>query len=88
MFRRLYQSHDEAKPPYNVVGKSHSLQYVILYFFVSPLQAYVAAFTPGISWYSFLEAESTPGTWTCRILLKKSPVTRPGIDSETSRLVR
>ena len=33
---------------------------------------------PGISWYSFLEAESTPGT---------SPVTRPGIDPGTLRLV-
>ena len=28
---------------------------------------------PGISWYSFLEAESTPGTWTCRMLRKKIP---------------
>ena len=42
---------------------------------------------PGISWYSFLEAESTPGTWTCRMLRKKSPVTRPGIDPVTFRLV-
>ena len=32
----------------------------------------------GISWYSFLEAESTPGTWPCRMLRKKSPVTGPG----------
>ena len=43
---------------------------------------------PGIFWYSFLEAESTPGTWTCRMLRKKSPVTRPGIDPATFRLVR
>ena len=35
----------------------------------------------------FLEAESTPGTWTCQMLRKKSPVTRPGIDPETFRLV-
>ena len=39
---------------------------------------------PGIFWYSFLEAESTPGTWTCRMLRKKSPVTRPGFDPWTS----
>ena len=38
---------------------------------------------PGISWYSFLEAEST---WTCTMLRKKSPVTRPGVDPETFRL--
>ena len=42
---------------------------------------------PRISWYSFLEAVSTPGTWTCRMLRKKSPVTRPGIDLGTFRLV-
>ena len=42
---------------------------------------------PGISWYSFLEAEPTPGTWTCRMLRKKSTVTPPGIDPETFRLV-
>ena len=41
---------------------------------------------PEISWYSFLEAESTPGTWTCRMLRKKSPVTRPGMDPGTFRL--
>ena len=39
---------------------------------------------PRISWYSFLEAESTPDTWMLR---KKSPVTRPGIDPGTFRLV-
>jgi hypothetical protein len=38
---------------------------------------------PGISWYSFRKAESTPGTWTCRMPRKKSPVTRPGIDPGT-----
>ena len=42
---------------------------------------------PGISWYSFLETESTPDTRTCRILQKKSPVTRPGIDPGTFRLI-
>ena len=35
----------------------------------------------------FLEAKSTPGTWTCRMLRKKSPVTRPGIDPGTVRLI-
>ena len=35
----------------------------------------------------FLEAGSTPGTWTCRMLRKKSSVTRPRIDSGTLRLV-
>ena len=35
-----------------------------------------------------LEAESTLGTWTCRMLRKKkSLVTRPGIDPGTFRLV-
>ena len=38
----------------------------------------------GISWYSFLEAESTPVTWMLR---KKSPLTRPGIDPGTFRLI-
>ena len=38
---------------------------------------------PEISWYSFLMAESTPGTWTW----KKSQMTRPGIDPGTFRLV-
>ena len=37
--------------------------------------------------YSILEADSTPGTWTCRMLRKNSPVTRPGIDPGTFRLV-
>ena len=27
---------------------------------------------PGISWYSFLEAESNPGIWTCQ-MLRKNP---------------
>jgi hypothetical protein len=42
---------------------------------------------PGISWYSFREAESSPGTWTCQMPRKKSPVTRSGIDPGTFRLV-
>ena len=41
---------------------------------------------PGISWYSFLDAESNPGTWTYR-MHRMSPVTRPGIDPGTFRLV-
>jgi hypothetical protein len=43
-----------------------------------------AVFTPRCPWYSFLEAKSTPGTWTCRMPRKKSP---PGIDPGTFRLV-
>ena len=35
----------------------------------------------------FLETQSTPGIWTCRMLRKKSPVTRSGIDPGTFRLV-
>jgi hypothetical protein len=46
-----------------------------------------AVFTPEMSWYSFLEAESTPSTWNCRISRNKSPVTTPGIDPGTFRLV-
>jgi hypothetical protein len=42
---------------------------------------------PGTSWYSFREAESTPGTWTCPMPQKKSPVTQPGIDTGTFGLV-
>jgi hypothetical protein len=38
-------------------------------------------------WYSFLEAESTPGHMVLSVLRKKSPVTPPGIDPETARLV-
>jgi hypothetical protein len=30
-----------------------------------------ATFTPGITWYSFLEAESTPGTWISQMSRKK-----------------
>ena len=37
----------------------------------SPLRT--GRLTPGISWYSFLEAESTLGTWSCRMLRKKIP---------------
>ena len=40
----------------------------------------------GLSWYSFLEAESTPGTWNYRTPRKKSPAT-PEIDPGTFRLV-
>jgi hypothetical protein len=48
-----------------------------------------AAFTPReIPWYSFLEAESTPGHMVPSIAKEKFPsVTSPGIDSETVRLV-
>jgi hypothetical protein len=48
---------------------------------VTPTQP--AAFTPGISWYSFLEAHGLVGSFG----KKKSPVTRPGFDPGTSRLV-
>jgi hypothetical protein len=41
----------------------------------------------GVFWYSFLEAESTSGTWNCRMPWKNSPVTPPGIDHETYQLV-
>ena len=42
----------------------------------------------GISWYTFLEAEPTPGTWACRMLRKKKcPVIPAGIDTGTFRLV-
>ena len=49
-----------------------------------------AAFTPKkCSWYSFsLGAESTPGPWNCRKeYVTKNPVTPPGIDLGTIRLV-
>jgi hypothetical protein len=48
-----------------------------------------AAFTPmGIPWYSFLEAESTPGHMVPSVATEKLPnVTPPGIDPETVRLV-
>ena len=39
-------------------------------------------------WYSFFQRLSQPqGTWFCQQLQKKSPVTPPGIDPETVRLV-
>jgi hypothetical protein len=38
------------------------------------------------SWYSFLEAESTPGHMVRSVALEKSPATPPGIDPETFRL--
>jgi hypothetical protein len=44
---------------------------------------YRPSLPPGISWYSFRKAESTPGTRTCRMPRKKSPVIDPG----TFRLV-
>jgi hypothetical protein len=48
-----------------------------------------AAFTPrGIPWYSFLEAEWTPGHMVPSVATEKIPsVTPPGIDPETVRLV-
>jgi hypothetical protein len=45
-----------------------------------------AAFTPGLIWYSFLEAESTPGHMELSDVTEKTPAT-PGIDPETFRLV-
>jgi hypothetical protein len=50
-------------------------------------QPYVpAAFTPGLTWYSFLEAESTPGHMELSDATEKIPAT-PGIDPGTFRLV-
>jgi hypothetical protein len=48
-----------------------------------------AAFTPRRNpWYSFLEAESTPGHMVPSEATEKIPsVTPPGIDPETVRLV-
>jgi hypothetical protein len=48
-----------------------------------------AAFTPRTNpWYSFLEAESTPGHMAPSVAMEKIPsVTPPGIDPETVRLV-
>jgi hypothetical protein len=42
---------------------------------------------PGRSWYSFLEAESTPGHMVPSETRKKFPAKPPGIDPETLRLV-
>jgi hypothetical protein len=39
------------------------------------------------SWYSFLEAESSPGHMVPSVASENSPVTPLGIDPETSRLV-
>jgi hypothetical protein len=49
----------------------------------------LAAFTPRRNpWYSFLEAESTPGHMVPSAAKEKTPsVTPPGIDPETVRLV-
>ena len=38
-------------------------------------------------WYSFLEAESTSWHMVLSVATEKSPVTPPGIDPETVRLV-
>jgi hypothetical protein len=38
---------------------------------------------PGVSWYSFLEAGSTPGHMVPSVASEKSPATPPGIDPET-----
>jgi hypothetical protein len=38
-------------------------------------------------WYSFLEAESTPGHMILSVIRKKSPVTPPGINPGTIRIV-
>jgi hypothetical protein len=48
-----------------------------------------AAFNPrGNPWYSFLEAESTPGHMVPSVATDKIPsVTPPGIDPDTVRLV-
>jgi hypothetical protein len=43
--------------------------------------------SPGVSWYSFLEAESTPGHMVSLVATKKFPATRMGSDPETLRLV-
>jgi hypothetical protein len=45
-----------------------------------------AAFTPGLTWYSFLEAESTPGHMELPDATEETPAT-PGIDPGTFRLV-
>ena len=37
-------------------------------------------------WFSFLEAESTPGHMVLSVATEKSPVTQLGIDPETLRL--
>ena len=41
---------------------------------------------PGVSWYSFLEAESTPEHMVPSVASEKSPATPLGIDPETLRL--
>jgi hypothetical protein len=40
---------------------------------------------PGLTWYSFLEAESTPGHMEVSDTTEKTPAT-PGIDPEAFRL--
>jgi hypothetical protein len=69
----------------SIVSFAKSIHWFMVKGKVSPLQAYVASrgpdfmtlgtrrlpLSPGISWYSFLEAESNLGTWTCWMLRKK-----------------
>jgi hypothetical protein len=45
-----------------------------------------AAFTPGLTWYSFSEAESTPGHMELPDATEKTTAT-PGIDPGIFRLV-
>ena len=42
---------------------------------------------PGISWYSFLEAESTRGTWKCQLPQNKFQASLPGIDPGSYRCI-
>jgi hypothetical protein len=44
-----------------------------------------ASFTPGLTWYSFLEAESTPGNMELSGATEKKPAI-PVIDPETFRI--
>ena len=53
----------------------------------SPLRTGRPPSPPGSSWYSVLEAESTPGHMELSKLPEKSPVKPPGIDPGTHRLV-
>jgi hypothetical protein len=42
---------------------------------------------PGVSWYSFLEAESTPGHMVPSVATEKIPSDTTGIDPQALRLV-
>jgi hypothetical protein len=53
----------------------------------SPLRTGRPPSSPGSSWYSVLEAESTPGHMELSKFPEKSPVKAPGIDPGTHRLV-